>query len=62
MILKILSTSRDLVGDLLSVRAEILEHRPGYARVRDTIEVEIPGGARLSEAEIRTRITALYHG
>jgi hypothetical protein len=31
MTIKILSTSRDLVGDLLSVRAEILEHRPGYA-------------------------------
>ena len=62
MIIKILSTSRDMVGDQATVRAEIQEQRPGFTRVKDTIEVEITGGARMSEEEIIARIREIYHG
>ena len=62
MMIKILSTSRDMVGDLATIRAEIHEQRAGYTRVKDTIEIEIPGGARMSEAQLMTRIEEIYHG
>lgn len=62
MMIKILSTSRDMVGDLATIRAEIHEQRAGYTRVQDTIEIEIPGGARMSEAQLMTRIEEIYHG
>lgn len=62
MMIKILSTSRDMVGDVAAIRAEIHEQRAGYTRVKDTIEIEIPGGARMSEAQLMARIEESYHG
>jgi|GEM_PF-1616650 hypothetical protein len=62
MIIKIISTSRDMVGDLATIRAEIHEQRAGFTRVRDTIEVEITGGARMDDAELTARIEEIYHG
>ena len=62
MIIKILSTSRDMVGDTATIRAEIHEQRAGFTRVRDTIEVEITGGARMDDAELTARIEEIYHG
>jgi hypothetical protein len=62
MIIKILSTSRDMVGDTATIRAEIHEPHAGYTRVKDTIEVEITGGARMNDAELATRIKEIYHG
>ena len=62
MIIKILSTSRDMVGDLATVRAEIHEQRAGYARVKDMIEIEITGGARMSDAQLIAKIEEIYHG
>jgi hypothetical protein len=62
MIIKILSTSRDMVGDIATIRAEIHEPHAGYMRVKDTIEVEITGGARMNDAELATRIKEIYHG
>ncbi len=62
MIIKILSTSRDMVGDVATIRAEIHEQRAGFTRVKDTIEIEITGGARMPEEEIITRIREIYHG
>ena len=62
MIIKILSTSRDMVGDLATVRAEIHEPRTGYTRVKDIIEIEITGGARMSDAQLIAKIEEIYHG
>jgi hypothetical protein len=62
MIIKILSTSRDMVGDLATVRAEIHEQRKGYTRVKDIIEIEITGGARMSDAQLIAKIEEIYHG
>ena len=39
MIIKIFSTSRDMVGDVATIRAEVHEQRAGFTRVRDTIEI-----------------------
>ena len=62
MIIKILSTSRDMVGDLATIRAEIHEPRRGYTRVKDIIEIEITGGARMSDAQLIAKIEEIYHG
>jgi hypothetical protein len=62
MSIKILSTSRDMVGDLATVRAEIHEQRRGYTRVKDMIEIEITGGARMSDAQLIAKIEEIYHG
>ena len=62
MIIKILSTSRDMVGDTATIRAEIHEPHAGYTRVKDTIDVEITGGARMTDAALTTRIEEIYHG
>ena len=61
MIIKITSTSRDMVGDLATIRAEIHEQRAGFTRVRDTIEVEIEGGARMDDAQLIARIKEIYY-
>ena len=37
MIIKIFSTSRDMVGDVATIRAEIHEPRAGFTRVKDMI-------------------------
>jgi hypothetical protein len=62
MIIKILSTSRDMVGDTAIIRAEIHEQHAGYTRVKDTIEVAIPGGARMGDAQLIAAIEEIYHG
>ena len=62
MSIKIQSISRDMVGDLATVRAEIHEQRAGYARVKDTIEIDITGGARMSDAQLIAKIEDVYHG
>lgn len=62
MSIKIQSISRDMVGDLATVRAEIHEQRAGYARVKDTIEIDITGGARMSDAQLIAKIEDMYHG
>ena len=62
MIIKIISTSRDMVGDLATIRAEIHEQRAGFIRVKDTIEIEITGGARMNDAQLIAAIEEVYHG
>jgi len=62
MIIKIISTSRDMVGDTATIRAEIHENAGAYFRVKDTIEIEIEGGARMNDAQITTIIEETYHG
>jgi hypothetical protein len=62
MIIKVLSTSRDMVGDMATIRAEIHEQRAGYTRVKDTIEITIEGGARMEEMQLIARIEEIYHG
>jgi hypothetical protein len=62
MIIKILSTSRDMVGDIATIRAEIHEQRAGFTRVKDIIEVQIEGGARMNDAQLIAKIEEIYHG
>ena len=62
MMIKILSTSRDMVGDVATIRAEIHEPRAGYMRVKDTIEIAIEGGARMDDTQLTARIEEIYHG
>jgi len=62
MMVKILSTARDMVGNVATIRAEIHEQNPGYTRVKDTIEIEIEGGARMSDVELTSKIKEIYHG
>jgi len=62
MITKITSTSRDMVGDLATIRAEIHEQRAGFTRVKDTIEIAIQGGARMDDAQLMARIEEIYYG
>ena len=62
MIIKILSTSRDMVGDVATIRAEVHEQRAGFTRVRDTIEIGIEGGARMDDAQLIAKIEEIYHG
>ena len=60
--IKITSLARDMVGDLATVRAEIMEDAGGYFRVKDTIELEIEGGARMNDAQLETIVKERYHG
>ena len=62
MIIKIFSTSRDMVGDVATIRAEVHEQRAGFTRVRDTIEIVIEGGARMNDTQLIARIEEIYHG
>ena len=62
MIIKITSTSRDMVGDLATIRAEIHEQRTGFTRIKDTIEIAIEGGARMDDAQLIARIEEIYYG
>jgi hypothetical protein len=57
----ILSTSRDMVGDLVTVRAEIQEQATGYWRVKDTIEVDVEGGARMEDEELADKVMEIYN-
>ena len=60
--IKLISLSRDMVGNIATIRAEILENAGAYRRVKDTIEIEIEGGARMSDAQITTIIEETYNG
>jgi hypothetical protein len=62
MIIKIISTSRDMVGDLATIRAEIHEQRAGFTRVRDSIEINVEGGARMNDTQLIAAIEEVYHG
>lgn len=59
---KLISLSRDMVGDIATIRAEILENVGAYFRVRDTIELEIEGGARMSDVQLTAIIEETYNG
>ena len=58
--IKITSLARDMVGDTATVRAEILEDAGNYFRVKDTIELEIEGGARMTDAQLETAVKEAY--
>ena len=59
--IKLISLARDMVGDIATIRAEILENAGAYFRVKDTIEIEIEGGARMNDAQITAIIKETYH-
>jgi hypothetical protein len=50
--IKLISLARDMVGNTATIRAEILGNAGPYFRVKDTIEIEVEGGARMSDAQI----------
>ncbi len=60
--IKLISLARDMVGDIATIRAEILENAGAYFRVKDTIEIEIEGGARMNDAQITAIIEETYNG
>jgi len=60
--IKLISLARDMVGDIATIRAEILENAGAYFRVKDTIEIEIEGGARMHDAQITAIIEETYNG
>lgn len=62
MIIKIISMSHDMVGNSATIRAEIHEQLIGFTRMKDLIEVEIAGGARMTDEEINKKIKEVYHG
>jgi len=57
----LVSISRDLVGDLATVRAEIMEDTKGFFRVIDTIEIDIVSGARIPDDELQIKILEIYN-
>lgn len=57
---KITSLSRDLVGDVAAVRAEISEDAGGFFRVIDIIELEVAGGARMTDAQLEAAVKERY--
>ncbi len=60
--IKLISLARDMVGNIATIRAEILENVGAYFRVKDTIEIEVEGGARMSDAQITAIIEETYNG
>lgn len=60
--IKLISLARDMVGNTATIRAEIFEDAGAYVRVKDTIEIEVEGGARMSDGQIIAIIEETYHG
>jgi hypothetical protein len=60
--IKLISLARDMVGNIATIRAEILENAGAYFRVKDTIEIEVEGGARMTDAQITAIIEETYNG
>ena len=52
--------SRDMVGDLAEVRAEILEDTGPYWRVKDIIRISVQGGSRMTDKQLRTHVEGVY--
>lgn len=61
MRIEILTLSKNMVGDVAEVRAEILEDAGSYWRVKDIIKVSVQGGARMTDAQIRTYVEGVYN-
>jgi hypothetical protein len=60
--IKITSLAHDMVGNIATVRAEIMEDAGGFFRIKDTIELEVEGGARMTDAQIATVVRERYNG
>ena len=60
--IKLISLARDMVGNIATIRAEILENTGAYFRVKATIEIEVEGGARMTDAQITAIIEETYNG
>lgn len=60
--IKLISLARDMVGNVATVRAEIQENVGSYFRVKDTIEIEVEGGARMNDAQLTAIIEEAYNG
>ena len=60
MKIEILTLSKDMVGDLAEVRAEILEDTGSYWRVKDIIRISVQGGSRMTDKQLRTHVEGVY--
>lgn len=60
MKVEILSLSRDMVGNVAEVRAEILEDMGSYWRVKDTLRVNVEGGAHMSDNDLKSKVLEAY--
>lgn len=60
MRIEILTLSKDMVGDLAEVRAEILEDTGSYWRVKDIIRISVQGGSRMTDKQLRTHVEGVY--
>jgi len=57
---RLLSVSRDMVGNNVTVRAEIYQQMTSFKKVLDTIEVEIPNGVTMTDEELNAQVLAIY--
>jgi len=57
---EIISTSRDMVGNNIVVKSNIIETRATYDEVVTTIIVPISNGASLENEEIVANVLAIY--
>ena len=57
---EIVSTSRDLVGNNITVKANIAEKKPFYTEIIKTIILQIPNGASMPTEEIEANVVAIY--
>lgn len=62
MKVKITSLARDMVGNIATVRAEIMEDAGRYFRVKDTIELDVEAGARMTDAQLEAAVKEAYNG
>ena len=60
--IKITSLAHDVVGNIATVRAEIMEDAGGFFRIKDTIELDVEGGARMTDAQIENIVRERYSG
>lgn len=61
MKVKITSLARDMVGNIATVRAEIMQDAGSYFRVKDTIEMDIEGGARMTDTQLEAAVKETYN-
>ena len=61
MRIELLTLSRNMVGNIAEVRAEILEDTGAFWRVKDIIRIEIEGGARMTDAQLQAHIEEVYN-
>ena len=57
---RLVSISRDMVGNNVTVKAEIYQQQSSFKRIEDTIELEIDNGVGLSDEELLAHTLSVY--